>query len=301
MTKIRFEDLPSTNTPINAENLNKLNNVIVSSEEPTTGEEVWLEKGKNLIDISSLSNGYVTADGTLSSVVTYGERKSNYIKVEPNTTYTFKAFETTNKYPDWYGIGEYTLDKQFIKRLAQSTENQYITFTTSETTRYIVLSATYLADVTKVQLEKGSVATEYEPYTRKIHTKTDNGYEEFYNEEEHNKVNYSTEEQRIGTWIDGKPLYRIVYNFGTLPSTNEVKSYVTNISANTINIVRCEGFAISGKATLPLPYAGQSNNGVSLNTSLDSITGNYQIAIQCASDRSSYTGYAILEYTKTTD
>ena len=44
MTRIRFENAPSTNTPINADNLNKLNNVVISSSEPTTGEEVWLKK-----------------------------------------------------------------------------------------------------------------------------------------------------------------------------------------------------------------------------------------------------------------
>ena len=43
MTRIRFEDLPSTNTPRNAENLNKLNNVVISPTEPTTGEEVWID------------------------------------------------------------------------------------------------------------------------------------------------------------------------------------------------------------------------------------------------------------------
>ena len=43
MTKIRFENSPSTNTPINAENLNKLNNVVISSSEPTTVEEVWIK------------------------------------------------------------------------------------------------------------------------------------------------------------------------------------------------------------------------------------------------------------------
>jgi predicted acylesterase/phospholipase RssA len=53
MTRIRFEDLPSTNTPRNAENLNKLNNVVISPTEPTTGEEVWIQRGKNLINFQS--------------------------------------------------------------------------------------------------------------------------------------------------------------------------------------------------------------------------------------------------------
>ena len=42
---------------------------------------------------------------------------------------------------------------------------------------------------------------------KKIYTKNDNGvYQEFYNET--NREVYSTAEQRIGTWIDGKPIYR---------------------------------------------------------------------------------------------
>lgn len=57
MTRIRFEDLPSTNTPINAENLNKLNNVIVSSKEPTTGEEVWIDNVNKKIHTKT-DNGY---------------------------------------------------------------------------------------------------------------------------------------------------------------------------------------------------------------------------------------------------
>ena len=49
MTRIRFEDLPSTNTPRNAENLNKLNNVVISPTEPTTGEEVWIDNANKKI------------------------------------------------------------------------------------------------------------------------------------------------------------------------------------------------------------------------------------------------------------
>ena len=45
--------------------------------------------------------------------------------------------------------------------------------------------------------------------------------------------NYSTEEQRIGTWIDGKPLYRKVYKFDiTATSTRQQivfdKGFATN-------------------------------------------------------------------------
>lgn len=132
MTRIRFEDLPSTNTPRNAENLNKLNNVIISSTEPTTGEEVWIDN-----------------------------------------------------------------------------------------------------------------------VNKKIHTKNDNGYEEFYNEE--NREVYSTSEQRIGTWIDGKPLYR-----KTIHSTSTTGSLGVDS-----DFIRFKDFSalIDGKFLLPVArYTGTTDH-----------------------------------------
>ena len=58
MTRIRFEDLPSTNTPRNAENLNKLNNVVISPTEPTTGEEVWIDNINKKLYTKNDNEGY---------------------------------------------------------------------------------------------------------------------------------------------------------------------------------------------------------------------------------------------------
>lgn len=58
MTKIRFENSPSTNTPINANNLNKLNNVVISSTEPTTGEEVWIDNTNKKLYTKNDNGGY---------------------------------------------------------------------------------------------------------------------------------------------------------------------------------------------------------------------------------------------------
>ena len=52
---------------------------------------------------------------------------------------------------------------------------------------------------------------------------------------------YSTTEQVIGTWIDGKPIYRKVINFGSLPNA-ESKSVAHNI-ANIDFIVNVWGMA----------------------------------------------------------
>jgi hypothetical protein len=180
MTRIRFENSPSTNTPINAENLNKLNNVIVSSEEPTTGEEVWIDN-----------------------------------------------------------------------------------------------------------------------VNKKIHTKNDNGYEEFYNEEEHNKVNYSTSEQRIGTWL-GKPLYRKVYSIDKFPNntTLEVPSGLTDIKVKNI-------YGYCENSTQMFPLNNSNPTGVEYQVQLWYVysgdSGKNRIFIQTVRDRSGYSGCVVLEYTKTTD
>ena len=168
MTRIRFEDLPSTNTPRNAENLNKLNNVVISPTEPTTGEEVWINN--------------------------------------------------TNK---------------------------------------------------------------------KIYTKNDNGgYEEFYSEEEHNKQVYSTSEQRIGTWIDGKPIYRKVLDCGLLLNSGvkEVPTGLTNV-----NYLKWDAIAvyIQGGST-DWPY--QITNETKISDKKAKIT--------CNGNLSAYNGYVTILYTK---
>ena len=62
--RVNWENLPSTKTPINQTNLNKMENAIdqagaeifVGAEEPTTGEKVWFNKNKNSIYVRN-SNG----------------------------------------------------------------------------------------------------------------------------------------------------------------------------------------------------------------------------------------------------
>lgn len=187
MTRIRFENSPSTNTPINAENLNKLNNVIVSSEEPTTGEEVWLQKGKNLFDTKLLVQGGWN-NPVNSERVVWG------IKVKAGITYTLtnyssrrvSAFETSN-------LEQSSSSNSVLVEHGAIDGNGNLTFTTKNNAYLRLLFSNIdngdisISDIlsSNIQLEQGEVATPYEPYiNKKIHTKNDNGYEEFYNEEE---------------------------------------------------------------------------------------------------------------------
>ena len=166
-------------------------NVIVSSEEPTTGEEVWLEKGKNLFDKRLLVSGGWD-DSSKTTRVVWG------MKIKAGITYTLtnysskriSAFETSN-------LEQSSSSNSVLVEHGAIDGNGSLTFTTQNDTYLRLLfsnidnSNISVNDIisSNIQLEQGTTATSYEPYiTKKIHTKTDNGYEEFYNEEEHNKV-----------------------------------------------------------------------------------------------------------------
>lgn len=104
---------------------------------------------------------------------------------------------------------------------------------------------------------------------------------------------YSIEEQRIGTWINNKPLYRKVIDVGYLPnnSSSTINSGLTNVL-----IHKMYGTARNASnSTITLPEANGGNSiRLVFNTS-------NQVEITTTYDRSAFYGYIVLEYTKTTD
>ena len=115
-------------------------------------------------------------------------------------------------------------------------------------------------------------------------------------------VNYSTDEQVIGTWIDGKPVYQKVL-VDKCPNSAGVKDYAHNIS--NVGVLRVtEAFmkwnGVNEYAPIPTFSASSS---VSINTALLTIIGATSTAIRVRADenRSTHDLYIILQYTKTTD
>lgn len=108
-------------------------------------------------------------------------------------------------------------------------------------------------------------------------------------------LSYSKEEQVIGTWIDGRPLYRKVIDTGVLPNTT-TKNVAHEIS-NAV-FIKMEGIAYADNIYLPLPYVDSANK---LTDILLRIVGG-NIVIISGSDRSAFTNsHVTLEYIKTTD
>ena len=110
--------------------------------------------------------------------------------------------------------------------------------------------------------------------------------------------NYSTTEQVVGIWIDNRPIYRKIVNFGNLPD-NTTKVLNHNIS-NVDYFTKVEATGYGGtNNSYPIPFVPNSNM---FSGGSSTIRANRtQIQISTSYDFSSHTAYVILEYVKTTD
>jgi hypothetical protein len=108
--------------------------------------------------------------------------------------------------------------------------------------------------------------------------------------------NYSTNEVRVGTWIDGKPIYKKTIDTGALPNAS-VKGVAHNIS-NIEWVLDIRGTAKSTTAWITLDRRGSTDDNGSVRTSVDFT----QVTLATIANMSSYAeSYLTLLYTKTTD
>ena len=107
---------------------------------------------------------------------------------------------------------------------------------------------------------------------------------------------YSSNEQLIGTWTDGKPLYKKSVFFGNLPN-NAAKSVAHGITGlRYCEDIKAVATTADYATQLKLPWvSADRTNAVSL-----AVVGN-NITITTSSDRSGMTAWVTLEYTKNAD
>ena len=117
---------------------------------------------------------------------------------------------------------------------------------------------------------------------------------------EQKPTHYSTSEQVVGTWIDGKPIYQKTINFGTLGNATK-KAVAHNIS----NLKAVVSFKASAWGTTGgvyyafiIPNVG-TNNQYTYDIAIDITGANIDITTQ--TDRTWLTAQVTLQYTKTTD
>lgn len=114
---------------------------------------------------------------------------------------------------------------------------------------------------------------------------------------------YSTEEQVIGTWIDGKPLYRKVIEMGNMTKEDyKIKAHnIQNIKyARIVDVVMQRGTQSSSNFQLfSVGNVGGKYNDTQVG--FDTYMDTSNIYVYCTGDRTLFVGTAIIEYTKTTD
>lgn len=113
-------------------------------------------------------------------------------------------------------------------------------------------------------------------------------------------LNFSTEEQVVGTWIDSKPLYQKTIDFGALP--NATQKAVAHGISNLDYVVSLDGVAenTTTKSRFKIPFIGFTNlnEGISLNIPSASPD---KVNIMTGIDRTAWDKtYITIQYTKTT-
>lgn len=124
---------------------------------------------KNMLDPTTLIDGYVLNTGKFSTSHPYDEMRSGFIKVKPNTKYTFSIIETSSNFQRWIGICQYSGNDvaDFISPRVDQYDVSSKTITTTENTQYIVVSGRNLKHATKVLLEESPKETSFQPYEEK--------------------------------------------------------------------------------------------------------------------------------------
>ena len=119
-------------------------------------------------------------------------------------------------------------------------------------------------------------------------------------EDGNNKANilkpYSSSEKVVGYWTDGKPIFRKVVDLGSMP--NATTKNVAHSISNLDKVIAIRGMCTNGTTTFPLPYAmalTYATNEYDFSIYVNATN----IVIATGTNRSSYSGFAIIDYTKT--
>ena len=111
-----------------------------------------------------------------------------------------------------------------------------------------------------------------------------------------NDTDYSTTEKIVGTWIDGKPVYQKTVDCGALPN-NTVKTVSAGIT-NPDKVIRLDGISQASNNILSLPQVYPSDLKT-YDVSLSYHPQTDEIELICRQDRSMFSAYVTIQYTKT--
>lgn len=217
-------------------------------------------------DVVLINSYYSSSDGNVYSEPEYNCLK---IKVQPNKNYVISTNAT-----NFSNISFWDNNFNFKEGLAG---NLIYNISVPDDTYYITLAIKN--DYTYFQIEEGTTATDYVPYLNLEEAMEKN-------------VVYSTSEQRIGTWIDGKPLYRKVITGTTNLTAGDLVIDLSSLNINYIS--KMDGTVGTNFDYKPINFYLDGNY----------ISTRYAYGKMYLASTNAYTNLPftmVLEYTKTTD
>ena len=127
-------------------------------------------------------------------------------------------------------------------------------------------------------------------------TSDSNGYTQEYINSLHT---YSTDEIRVGTWVNGKPIYKKTFNFNVPAHTGETYQAITSYADNNIlDVIYVEGVGYIGNHACRILGQSIAPGG----TERTRIFGTGEdISFQGSAFDDAMDCYATVYYTKTTD
>lgn len=175
--RINFENAPSTKTPLNEENLNKmdsaindLDNRVIETHDEYSGifnEITEVSYSKNIFNPTEFTDGYYNSSGNISANGSYA-CVNDYWEIEPNTNYCVSMFNPDTSYrgATYCFICFYDENKNFISWIEQATKY----FTTPGNAKYMRYSGgkTHFDGTYLIQIEKGVEPTSYVPYQKNV-------------------------------------------------------------------------------------------------------------------------------------
>lgn len=285
-----------TNIPDGWEILPGDANVYIGKDRPIEGQEVWIQKGKNLLDMNKVKTGW----GLTSNLDSQGfVEDANWFLSHPIPVEGGKSYFASGLY---YANGDIQTFKEFYDK-----EHNFISNVKSnpaiapDNAAYMYVDGR-IDRSNEAMVVQGVEASAYEPYIgKKIFVKNDEGvYEEFYNEEEHNKNHYSLKERRIGTWINGKPLYQKIISFTTSWNTSyEFAHGIQDYDRIWLDMSNSYFFAPANNVSIPLisnSYYGDNTQWIDAM-----IYGDKVLLYSSGGWGTGWEKIITINYTKTTD
>lgn len=245
--------------------------LIYSDDEREVG--VWRD-GKPLYQKT-----YITQNTTVNSAVTMADLSSQNIDT------VVDYYGEYNRYVS--GTGDNIIYK--FNSYQSSTVNNWIRVLNKNTLQY------------QINQNSSAESTSYQAVTILYTKTTDTAGSGYWSTNGDRAIHYSTTEQVIGTWVDGKPLYEKTVYFGSLSSgTQTVTMGLSN--PNVIVDISIRVQVPSGAwCVLPMVYL-DSNITLQYGAMADGYNANTdKVTINVGSSRSFTSGYIIIQYTKTTD